>query len=81
MSPQEKKVAQYHRQWERQTNTSVWLALAIVTIAVVGLGVFLTVASGSGGRAPAIHFGKVSADQHAPNTPTPAGDTQNFPTR
>lgn len=80
MAPQENKVAQYHRQWEPQTNTSLWLALAIVTIAVVGLGVFLTVASGSGGRAPGIeHALRFGAGQHAPNTSIPTPDGQNFP--
>jgi hypothetical protein len=71
MSPQDRKVAQYHQQWERQNNTSLWFAFAIVSIAVIGIGVFLMVASGSGGRssgvAQALHFGKTSA-------PIPTGD-------
>jgi hypothetical protein len=82
MAPLEKKVAHYHRQWERQTHTSLWFALAIVTIAVVGLGLFFTIASGSGGHAPALtqalRFGRVNADQHAPNTSNPTADARVF---
>jgi hypothetical protein len=45
MTPQEKKVAKYHRQWERQNKISLWFALAILIVPVVGLGVFLTFAN------------------------------------
>jgi hypothetical protein len=74
MTPQEQKVAQYHRQWEGQNRISLWFALAILTIPIIGLGVFFTLANGSAKRAPpaiahALHFGDVNANQHAPRTP------------
>jgi hypothetical protein len=45
MTSQDKKVANYHPQSELH-KTSLWLALAILIVPVVGLGVFLTVANG-----------------------------------
>jgi hypothetical protein len=45
MSPQEEKLAKYHRQWERENKMPLWFALAIVIVPVVGLGVFLSFAN------------------------------------
>jgi hypothetical protein len=45
MTPQETKVAQYHRQWERENKISLWFALAILIVPVAGLGVFLAFAN------------------------------------
>jgi len=44
VTPQEKKVAKYHRQFEREGKISLWLALAILIVPAVGLWVFLGLA-------------------------------------
>jgi hypothetical protein len=58
MTGQDKKAADYHRQWERKNNISLWFALAIVIVPVIGLGVFLAIENNSAGREPArFHLG------------------------
>jgi hypothetical protein len=51
VNPAQVALANYQRQPERH-NISLWFALAIVIVPVVGLGVFLAVASGLGAGAP-----------------------------
>ncbi len=80
MTPEEKKVAGYHRQLEHQNRISLWLALAIVAIPIVALGVFFSIANGSAKRpapamAHALRFGAVSASEDAPKTAPVATQT------
>jgi hypothetical protein len=75
MSPQEKKLAKYLRKSERQNNISLWFALAIVMVPVVGFGVFLTVANGLDGHTPPsaiTHFAPASVNS-APVSMRPLG--------
>jgi hypothetical protein len=65
MSPQEKKLAKYLQQSERQNNISLWFALAIVMVPLVGFGVFFTVAKGLDGQTPPpaiTHFAPASVN-------------------
>jgi hypothetical protein len=42
MTPEERKVMEYHRQWGRENKISLWVALAIRLVPIVGFGVFLS---------------------------------------
>ena len=44
VTPQEKKIAKYHQQFEREGKISLWFALAILMFPAVAIGVFLGLA-------------------------------------